>query len=64
MPKIDIVANAGTTIGTVIRLKIRNSFAPSMRVASVRSFGYTDSRYCFRKNTVDGAAIDGTISGM
>ena len=60
---IPIVAKPGDIIGIAMRWKIYNSFAPSIRAASISAGGITESTYCLKKKTVPGAAIAGNIKG-
>ena len=62
-PPIAMVATPGTMIGNTILWKMVISIAPSILAASSSDMGSTDSRYCFKKNTVPGAAIAGMIKG-
>lgn len=61
---IPMVATAGDNTGITMRWKEYSSLAPSILAASMRDFDRDASVYCFRKNTVPGAAIAGMISGM
>ena len=61
--KMACTATAGFRIGRMITLKVWNSPEPSMRAASISSFGRLESMYCFMKKNTVGAAMLGKISG-
>ena len=61
--KIACVARAGFIIGIAMVLNVRSSLQPSMRAASRISSGRPAIMYWRMKNTSDGEAMAGTISG-
>ena len=62
--KIPIVAIAGLNIGKTKRWNMYVSPAPSIRPDSRMDIGIVVIRNCLKKNTVNGAAIAGMISGQ